>query len=280
MAADPARERNAAFVHLSALLRARGITVPRVIAADQRRGLFLLEDLGRRHVADAVGLDRQRALDRAVAGLAHWQRSTRDLASRGPHYSRARFEFELSLFEQHFCDALPGAERPPDWPRWRSALVAHQCLGERVLVHRDWHGRNLLEQADGRLGVVDFQDAVAGPLCYDIASLLHDLYAPLEPPQARQCFQQWLEATRANGIPLPDAPWQAMQRSAQQRLLKILGQFARLHRIAPALPQASLVPKVAERVAAIARTLDEAALADWFAARSTAWTAAVVDGAS
>ena len=241
MDAPPDKEDVAPFLRVAELLRAGGLRAPQVYAADPALGFVLLADFGDTtylsalNAARAAG-DSGRAdalMRQAGAALVRLQRI--DAASL-PRYDEVLLRRELELFPQWYVARHLGVELDAEsrqvLQRGFDALVANNLAQPTVLVHRDWHSRNLMVQGDDDVGVLDFQDAVHGPLSYDLVSMLRDAY--IDWPEAQQidwAVRYW-EAARAARLPVPadfadfyrDFEWMGLQRQ-----LKVLGIFARLH---------------------------------------------------
>jgi hypothetical protein len=251
MDAPPPHEDCRPYVHVAQLLQARGVNTPLVIASDIGRGFLLLSDLGTTTYADALAQPRADVAGLyadALAALVRLQQApagTGDAASGLPPYDRARLMAELRLFPdwylaRHFGKALEERERTELEAVFETLIEAALAQGQ-VLVHRDYHCRNLMDLRDlrsagGRMrlanpGVLDFQDAVIGPVTYDLVSLLRDAY--VEWPEDRQidwAARYWDQARRA-GLPVPqrfDLFWRDLEWMGLQRSLKVLGIFARL----------------------------------------------------
>lgn len=231
----PASQKNREFLAVRACLEAGGVRVPALLAADLEQGYLVLEDLG-----DSLLLDR--LTDDAADG---WYRQALALQQRMadlpadaialPAYDARLLGEELARFSEWFLAALLGltlsdSERAA-LAKLDELLVANALAQPRVLVHRDFHSRNLMCMADGQLAVIDFQDAVCGPVTYDAVSLLKDCY--IRWPRARVAgwALDYRDALTASGqLPaLDDATflrwfdWMGLQRH-----LKVLGTFARL----------------------------------------------------
>jgi N-acetylmuramate 1-kinase len=234
--APPATENNDAFLAVRDLLAAAGVKVPELHAADLRRGFLLLEDLG-----DDLLLPR---LDPGSAD-GHYRRACDILLQMArpvpgvevlPAYDRMLLEEELGRFPGWFVEKLLG-HRLDNGERDLlagvfSKLVASALEQPRVLVHRDFHSRNLMLQADGQLAVIDFQDAVRGPVSYDLVSLLRDCYIRWPASQVRAWALAHRDSLRsadllpvvADDIFLRWFDWMGLQRH-----IKVLGTFARLY---------------------------------------------------
>ena len=235
MDAPPDREDCRPFLHTAEIFRRAGLSVPAVIDADADTGLLLLEDLGNDTYLSC--LDDQSAnplYQDAAAALVKLQ-----LASRPgvfPDYDRALLDREMNLYPdwyvaRHKAVVLSDAQK--QLLNEAFDLLARAALAQpRVYVHRDWHCRNLMRlDAERNPGVLDFQDAVYGPITYDLVSILRDAY--IDWPEERQidwAIRYW-EAARKAGLPVADDfgnfyrdfEWMGLQRQ-----LKVLGIFARL----------------------------------------------------
>jgi len=181
--APPETEKNPEFIAIANLLSRAGLRVPQVLAADLGKGYLLLEDLGDAVLlpllsAVTVGDYYGRAFE-TLLKLADIDISDTAVASM-PRYDKALLTEELSRFPHWFVEQLPGHSLTSgDHAIIQAAsacLIASALEQPQVLVHRDFHSRNLMLQADGQLAVIDFQDAVVGPVTYDLVSLLRDCY--------------------------------------------------------------------------------------------------------
>jgi N-acetylmuramate 1-kinase len=233
MDAPPEHEDSAAFVHVAQLLRAAGVNAPEVHAKDLAQGFLLLTDLGSVTYLDALNEANADALMRdAIAALLKWQLATRPAML--PPYDEPLLRRELALFPEwfvgrHLGRTLSAAQRA-SWDDLCAALVASALAQPRVYVHRDYMPRNLM-RCEPNPGVLDFQDAVIGPLTYDIASLTRDAFLSWDEARVLDwSVRYWEEAKRAR-LPV-DADfgefWRALEWMGLQRHLKVLGIFARL----------------------------------------------------
>jgi N-acetylmuramate 1-kinase len=233
MDAPPEQEDCRPFVRVARLLAEAGIHVPEVMATDFDRGFLLLSDLGTTSYLSALGADSaDRLFDDAVDALLRWQ-----LASRPnvlPPYDRALLTRELELFPDWYIARHVGRAVSP---RWREkldgvfALILENNLAQpAVYVHRDYMPRNLMV-CDRNPGVLDFQDAVHGPISYDVASLFRDAFISWDEERVRDwTARYWRKAAHA-GLPVPadfDAFYRDFEWMGLQRHLKVLGIFARL----------------------------------------------------
>ena len=233
MDAPPAREDCRPFVHVAHLLDEAGVHAPRVIAADLARGYLLLSDLGTTTYAAALDPESARSLySDAIDALIRWQCATRDDVL--PPYDETLLARELALFPdwyvaQHIGHALSDAERV-SLATVFAALLANNLAQPRVFVHRDYHSRNLMVSAPNP-GVLDFQDAVHGPISYDLVSLLRDAYIEWDEDVQLDWAVRYWERARTAGLPVASdfaAFWQDFEWMGIQRQLKVLGIFARL----------------------------------------------------
>ena len=223
MDAPPATENNAQFRALSTLFRANGVPVPEVFAIDPR-GFFLVSDFGDRRFDHAYAAGREEeCLDLALEALLRIQSVTSDIV---PRYEISRFRDELGIFTEWLVQGFLGLETPAFIDNaWETLIDATQAQ-PMVTVHRDYHSRNLLLRDDGSLGIVDFQDALLGPVTYDLVSLLRDCYHVF--PDAT--VAKWLTRYRLLadfGLTAPDFR-RAFDLTGVQRHLKAAGIFARL----------------------------------------------------
>lgn len=236
MDAPPEREPCAPFVHVAALLRAAGVNAPQVHAQDLGQGFLLLTDLGTRtylDVLEAADPDTANALFQdATEALLRWQRASRP--GLLPPYDAALLRQEMTLFPQWYLGRHCGIDLSPDevsaLERVFALLIASAAAQPQVFVHRDYMPRNLM-LSEPNPGVLDFQDAVIGPITYDIVSLLRDAFISWDEEQVLDwCVRYW-ERARAAGLPVdPDFPefFRAFEWMGLQRHLKVLGIFARL----------------------------------------------------
>jgi aminoglycoside/choline kinase family phosphotransferase len=233
MDAPPPKEDCRPFVHVAHLLAAAGVHAPAVLADDLARGFLLLSDLGDRTylaVLDAASAPKLYA--DATEALICWQKATRD--GELPLYDEALLKRELDLFPDWFVARHLGRQLDAG----QSAILAqafrlildNNLAQPRVYVHRDYHARNLMV-ADPNPGVLDFQDAVCGPVTYDLVSLLRDAYVAWDEERQLDWAVRYWEGARKAGLPVGDDFgnfWRDFEWMGVQRQLKVLGIFARL----------------------------------------------------
>jgi len=234
MDAPPEREDSAPFVKVARLLREAGLNAPEVLAHDLARGFLLVTDLGTRSYLAALREgDPGPLFADATAALVRWQSATREGVL--PEYDEALLGRELGLFPEWYLGRHLGVELSA---RQRESLEAtfrailERNLAEpRVYVHRDYMPRNLVV-AEPNPGILDFQDAVHGPISYDVASLFRDAFVSWDEELVLDGTIRYWEKARAAGLPVRsdfadfwgDVEWMGVQRH-----LKVLGIFARLH---------------------------------------------------
>lgn len=239
MDAPPPLENVRPFVAIARLIDAAGLNAPRVLQADVEQGFLLLTDLGDRPYLQALQqadpAESDRLMRAALAALVRWQQHVP--AAALPPCDAALLQRELDLFpdwcvQRHFGVQWTDAERAV-WQRCCEALVTSALAQPVVAVHADWMARNLMV-ADPNPGILDFQDAVAGPITYDLASLLRDAFISWDEEQELDWAVRFWQQARAAGLPVRDAYddfgefWRALEWMGLQRHLRILGIFCRL----------------------------------------------------
>ncbi|MEO5697722.1 MAG: phosphotransferase [Burkholderiaceae bacterium] len=241
MDAPPPQEDVRPFIAVAALLHAAGLNAPSVIAQDAVHGFLLLSDLGSELYLDALNDAVARADTRrcdvlmrdAIQALVQWQ--TRADAGSLPSYDDALLRRELALFPDWCVTTECGVTWTPDeQQQWQEAcdLLVQSALAQpAVAVHRDYMPRNLMVCEGANPGILDFQDAVRGPLSYDMASLLRDAFISWDEEQEIDWAVRYWQAARQAGQPLPDdfgEFWRQLEWMGLQRHLKVLGIFCRL----------------------------------------------------
>ncbi len=233
MDAPPDKENCAPFVHVARLLAEAGVHVPKIHAQDLEQGFLLLSDLGSTTYLDA--LDEHNAgklYEDALAALLKIQRASRP--GLLPDYDRELLEKELRLFPDWYVARQ--LQRELDAAQLQtlekafSTILGNNLAQARVFVHRDYHSRNLMV-CEPCPGILDFQDAVYGPITYDLVSLLRDAYIAWDEERVIDWAIRYWEKARAEGLPVAgdfadfyrDFEWMGAQRQ-----LKVLGIFARL----------------------------------------------------
>src|SRR5258708_2997385 len=238
MDAPPEKESLGLFLNVAKILLGMGLNAPVVLAKDPKRGLRLLSDLGQRQYLDALATDE--AADRlyadALGALCTMQMADRAMARDLPSYGRALLMREMELMPEWFLRRhlglqISAAERGM-LDRLFETLAQSALAQPATFVHRDYHSRNLLVTAGNNPGILDFQDAVWGPVSYDLVSLLKDCYVAWPAARVSAWALQHRERLLAKGFPLglPEAEFiHGFDLVGLQRHIKVLGIFARLY---------------------------------------------------
>jgi aminoglycoside/choline kinase family phosphotransferase len=235
MDAPPQKEDCRPFIHVAGLMRQAGLNAPEILAQDLEQGFLLLTDLGAMTYLAALKQDDTRAdalFRDAIDALIAWQ-----LASRPdvlPPYDHALLRRELDLFPEWYLARhlnLVLAPGQHEVLERMFALILERSLAQpRVYVHRDYMPRNLM-LSEPNPGILDFQDAVYGPISYDLASLVRDAFISWEEERALDWVVRYWDQARRAGLPVGadfgdfyrDLEWMGLQRH-----LKVLGIFARI----------------------------------------------------
>ena len=236
MAAPPDKEDNAAFVRIAALLCEAGLRVPEVLNWDQENGFLLLSDLGAHTMMQSMDPQGPPPLVRyqeAVDALIAWQ-----LASRPgvlPAYDEPLLRRELQLFPDWYITRHKGQAPTPAQDKVLQtafdAIVTENLAWPSVFVHRDFMPRNLMYVPGQAPGVLDFQDAVYGPITYDIASLMRDAFISWDEDFCLDVTVRYWDRARKAGLPVGDdfgQFYRGVEWMGLQRHLKVAGIFARL----------------------------------------------------
>lgn len=236
MDAPPEKEDVRPFIHVARLLREAGLNAPQVLACDVAGGFLLLTDLGTTTYLDALkagGADADALFADATDALIRWQLASR--AGELPPYDEQLLRRELMLFPDWYVARHLG--RTLDERQSRTLEAMFRCIlaanlaQPAVYVHRDYMPRNLMVSTPNP-GVLDFQDAVYGPITYDLASLLRDAFISWEEERVIDWAVRYWEKARRARLPVPadfaefyrDLEWMGLQRH-----LKVLGIFARIN---------------------------------------------------
>lgn len=233
MDAPPDKENCGPFLNVAKLFAAAGAHVPRIHAQDLDEGFLLLEDLGNTtYLNFFCDHDPEAAYAAATDALLRIQLASRPGAL--PEYDHALLERELRLFPDWYVARELRRELAPEDARSLEsafeALLANNLAQPRVFVHRDYHSRNLMV-CEPLPGILDFQDAVHGPITYDLVSLFRDAYVRWEEPRVLDWVVRYWEKARKAGLPVRadfaefyrDFEWMGAQRQ-----LKVAGIFSRL----------------------------------------------------
>ena len=234
MDAPPEHEDCRPFVKVAGLLHGAGVHAPEILAQDLARGLLLLSDLGSTAYIDALNDGNDDALFRdALDALVKWQLASRPDAL--PPYDEALLRRELGLFPEWYVARHLGTplatEQQAALEGVQATLLRNLLAQPCVFVHRDYMPRNLMVCEDNP-GVLDFQDAVYGPISYDVISLFRDAFLGWEEERIIDWSVRYWEKARRAGLPVEgdfgdfyrNLEWMGLQRH-----LKVLGIFARLN---------------------------------------------------
>lgn len=238
MDAPPEQEDCLPFLRIAGYLEAMQLNAPRIIEANLDEGFLLLSDLGSRQYLDVLLDDNATApvlYADALRALLALQRRGAAYQSQLPAYDDALLRFELSLFHDWLCgthlDIAFSDDEEQSWQDCCDVLVANALDQPQVFVHRDYHSRNLMLTESDNPGILDFQDAVEGPLTYDLVSLLKDCYVQWPPEQVWQWaldFYNGIDAKVRDRID-EEQFRRYFELMGVQRHLKAAGIFARLN---------------------------------------------------
>ena len=244
MDAPPAHEDCRPFIAVAKLFAEAGVNVPQVLAHDLDQGFLLLTDLGDTTylaalnasavdpAADTLALARKLYLASNDALIRIQQASRPGVL---PEYDRALLTRELMLFPEWYVNRHLGvtlsAEQQATLDTTFERILANNLAQPKVFVHRDWHSRNLMV-TDPNPGILDFQDAVYGPITYDLASIYRDAYIRWDEEFQLDWVIRYWEKAREAGLPVRDDFgdfWRDYEWMGAQRHIKVLGIFARLY---------------------------------------------------
>ena len=222
------------FVRIDGLMKAAGLNVPEIYEQNLGEGFLLLSDLGRQTYLDVLNEDNAaRLFDLATTELVKWQQATRPGVL--PEYDHALLERELKLFPEWYVSRHKGFKMTEKQQALVNVvferIMANNLAEAKVFVHRDFMPRNLMV-TDRVPGILDFQDAVTGPVSYDIASLMRDAFVSWGEEFVLDVTIRYWDKARRAGIPVPrdfGVYWRDIEWMGLQRHLKILGIFARLN---------------------------------------------------
>ena len=235
VSAPPSQENTPAFVDVSLCLQQNGLRTPLIYAVDYQRGFLLLEDFGDQLLLPLLSPDTvDQFYDAVETELLKIQKISVNL-DIFPNYGRQKLMAEMDLFPEWFVEQLLGIELQSIDRQLLddtfSVLVENALAQPQVVVHRDFHSRNLMSLADQSIGVIDFQDAVTGPVTYDLVSLLRDCYVRWPADYVSRRALGYYRRAMVAGIVPPVSEAQVLRwfdLMGLQRHIKVLGIFARL----------------------------------------------------
>lgn len=239
MDAPPSHEDCTPFLHVGRLFRAAGANTPEILAENLADGFLLLSDFGNTTYLSALNAEGGLELADNLYRAANDELIKIQSASRPgelPEYDAELLMREMRLFPdwylaRHLQVELTDAQKQVMETTFQT-ILANNLAQAKVYVHRDWHSRNLMLTDSGRPGVLDFQDAVYGPITYDLASIYKDAYIRWDEEQVIDWAVRYWESARKAGLPIAadfgdfyrDFEWMGVQRH-----IKVLGIFARLN---------------------------------------------------
>ncbi|HEU4373201.1 MAG TPA: phosphotransferase, partial [Telluria sp.] len=235
MDAPPERENVPAFIHVAGLLREAGVNVPAIVARDVPNGFLLLSDLGTTTYLSRLDADNAAFMySDAVDALIRFQVTSAPGVL--PDFDRAFVLREMNLFPEWFVGKHLGVTmtdaQQAQLDKVFEAITANVLSQQQVFMHRDYHSRNLMFMDQNNPGVLDFQDAVFGPVTYDLGSLLRDAYIQWDEEIVLDWVIRYWQRAKQVGLPVNpdiDAFYRDFEFMALQRHLKILGIFCRLN---------------------------------------------------
>jgi aminoglycoside/choline kinase family phosphotransferase len=235
MDAPPERENVPAFIHVQGLLHEAGVTVPAIVARDVERGFLLLSDLGTTTYLARLDSDNAAFMySDAVDALIKFQLNSQPGVL--PEFDRAFVLREMNLFPEWYLNRHLGVtlddKQQAQLDKVFEAITSNVLAQQQVFMHRDFHSRNLMFLDQGNPGVLDFQDAVYGPVTYDLGSLLRDAYIQWDEEIVLDWVVRYWQSAKQVGLPVNpdiDAFYRDFEFMALQRHLKILGIFCRLN---------------------------------------------------
>jgi len=232
MDAPPAQEDTKPFIKIASFLYQQGINVPKINAKDVESGFLLISDFGNKSYLDELN-------DQSADNLYHCAiNSLIDIQLcpsqdiKLPYYDRSLLQREMDLFPQWFLGKHIDMPTPDFLSNTFDKLIDSALEQPQVIVHRDYHSRNLMHTTNNTPGIIDFQDAVIGPISYDLVSLLRDCYIVWPDDKIANWIYYYFTKAQQKGL-LIDISIEQFTRwfdlMGLQRHLKILGIFARLN---------------------------------------------------
>jgi len=231
MDAPPAHEDTGPFVDVATFLFENGINVPKIEGKNSQLGLLLLSDFGNTPYLDVLNADKEGQLYYpAIDSLIDIQQCP--IKDNLPVYDRALLQQEMMLFPEWFLAKHLDIAIPSFLQDTFDRLIDNALEQPQVFVHRDYHSRNLMHTAENSPGIIDFQDAVIGPITYDLVSLLRDCYISWPDEKLTLWIDYYLHHTQQQGLLLGVSKEQFTRwfdLMGLQRHIKVLGIFCRLN---------------------------------------------------
>ena len=234
MDAPPDKEPIVSFLKVDALMREAGLNVPEIFASDEAKGFILMNDLGRETYLNVLNEENAaRLMDAATDAIVKWQVASKPGVL--PEYDYAVMRREINLFPEWYVGRHRGykmTEKQNEIIEGVYEKLIAACLAQpKVYVHRDFMPRNLMV-SDPMPGVLDFQDALYGPVSYDIASLMRDAFISWGESFVLDVTIRYWDKARKASVPVPQdfgEFWRNVEWMGMQRHLKVLGIFARIN---------------------------------------------------
>lgn len=233
MDSDPNKLDNTPYIELNKVFSKHGFKLPKILQADEKQGFFLLSDLGNTHLADLLG-DEDRTLHykHLIKLSAQWAQIPP--AQYMKVFDGEFLQFELSIFKEWLVDNFIGEQLSvAEQQMWQQAceLLVNNALEQPIVtVHRDFHSRNIMRTGQ-QWAIIDYQDAVQGPVCYDLVSLLRDCYFKLPEQELDYLLHYAYDEFNQQQL-LQDTSFAMFKRwfdlTGVQRHLKAAGIFCRL----------------------------------------------------
>lgn len=232
MDAPPSHEDTGPFIDIGTFLFDNNINVPEIKAKDTNKGFLLLSDFGNQAYLDELNTDTADSLyQAAIDSLVSIQKCS-ITESRLPQYDSVLLQQELNLFPDWFLEKHLDITPPAFLQTSFNILIENALEQAQVFVHRDYHSRNLMHTKEHSPGIIDFQDAVIGPITYDLVSLLRDCYISWPDDKLTQWINYYLSQAQNEGL-LLDVSNKQFTRwfdlMGLQRHIKVLGIFCRLN---------------------------------------------------
>ena len=260
----PETENNQQFSRLSDVFLRANVPVSDVLAEDLSRGFFIVSDLGKDDLEKVYGSpQRKEAIEDAMIALLRIQQIQDEVI---PIYTRERLVQELKIFDEWLCHRLIDVDTT-ELDRLTTHLIDGIDDQPKLTIHRDFHCRNLLWNEKSGLGIVDFQDALVGSCCYDIASWVYDCYYQFKPQEINDYLSRYFQLAKEFSIKTLQS-FQAfvagVEFCAIQRQLKAVGIFVRLMYLQGKKTHLPYVLPVLSRVANMcARSVETEELGAW-----------------
>ena len=263
MDAPPDKENILPFLKVAELMATAGVKVPAIFQHNADEGFVLLEDFGKHSYLDTLNTDNANPLYHSAFDELFTLQSQLDTTTSGlPRYDHALLTRELGIFEEWFARQWLDIELPTElWQTTQNWLIDAALAQPVCCVHRDYHSRNLMALATHTPGIIDFQDAVIGPITYDLVSLLRDCYIAWPEAQVAEWRSAYHQRLVNAGLIETDANtfnrWFDLM--GMQRHLKAIGIFTRLHLRDGKSGYLADIPRTLAYVSAVSKSYPELA---------------------